>query len=112
MRQISNRQLFDIIEKRLVNDGSPRKIDHFAYFKTAEGRRKFVEEVIAEKFEVAEEMRAEEGASAAFPFGVHFQRIDAFQRDVIEGVTWKLEDLVAKYDGMYDGWGAMAGQRR
>ena len=112
MRQISNRHLFDVIEKSIANDGSAREIDHFAFFKTAEGRRKFVEEVTAEKFEIAEEMPKKKGAPDGFPYGVHFQRTDVLRRDVIEGVTWKLEDLAAKHEGMYDGWGAMAGRRR
>jgi uncharacterized protein (TIGR01619 family) len=110
LRQMMNSRMFDEIEKRVENSGAARMIDHAAFFKSAEARKQFVEEIARHSFIVGEQ-EVEQDAEP-FTFAVHFQRTDALQREAIDEVTMQLEDLAAKHGGRYDGWGALAGPKR
>ena len=76
-----------------------RQVDHWLYFKAAEDRAAFVEEVSQEGFSATVlEEKKEDGS-----FGILVQRNDA--PDEIDDVTWPLRELAAAHGGYYDGWG-------
>jgi hypothetical protein len=76
---------------------------HWAYFKSAEARARFAQELAKQGFVVINEFKPE-NPKPMFPFGLQFQRSDTVESRVINEVTLALEESVQEYDGEYDGW--------
>ena len=109
LERIGNRDVVDRLLKNGDDIEQPRKIDHFAVFKTILDRDRFLQYLSAAGFAVAEL-----GETAKADFSVEFNRID--RPDRIDDVTIALfraaKDNNGEYGGWgcgeYDGWGSVA----
>jgi hypothetical protein len=79
----------------------PRRVDHWAYFPTADTRDAFVAELRREGFDLA---LASDHASGELKYGAHLHRVDSAQLAEIHDVVMLLYAAAQRHDGDYDGW--------
>jgi hypothetical protein len=84
---------------------TPRPVQHWFYFRTAESRDQVKALLIVEGFEVDHEPDLENA------FGLVLLRTDAVDLDSIHKVTAPLTALAMQYEGQYDGWETMVIQK-
>ncbi|HEX5062229.1 MAG TPA: DUF695 domain-containing protein [Kofleriaceae bacterium] len=98
---MQDRRVTDALAERGDSLTAPRRIDHWAYFTTAEGRDQFVGDVKAAGFALE---RAAHVEGHELPFAAQFYRDDAAELEHIHDVVMLLFELAEKHDGDYDGW--------
>ncbi|WP_159108030.1 DUF695 domain-containing protein [Novosphingobium sp. MBES04] len=100
LQRIGNRDVID----RLLENGDhidrPRKIDHFAVFKTPTDRDQFARYILAQGYSVSQERDASEDE-----YGIEFDRTD--RPDQIDDITIDLYRNAKVSNGDYDGWGCV-----
>ncbi|KEO82798.1 DUF695 domain-containing protein [Tumebacillus flagellatus] len=84
---------------------TPRPVQHWLYFRTAEGREAVKNQLAAQGFTIEEESEHEQA------FVLSVTRIDAVDLGSIHNVTAPLTMLALENDGEYDGWETMVVQK-
>ncbi|GLQ97419.1 DUF695 domain-containing protein [Dyella mobilis] len=97
-QRISNRNLIDKLREHGDQIEAPRKIDHFAIFKTQSGSDGFVSYLRSNGYNISHTT----GASGE-QFDVAFDRVDQPSR--MDEVTIELHGAALGHNGEYDGWG-------
>ncbi|MDB4955723.1 MAG: Zn-dependent protease with chaperone function [Myxococcales bacterium] len=80
---------------------TPRSVQHWACFNTAQDRARFIAEAKSSGFESEEDDR-DPGESD--PFGVILTRTDRVDLESIHAVVMNLVTMANRYSGDYDGW--------
>ncbi|HEU4472850.1 MAG TPA: DUF695 domain-containing protein [Flavisolibacter sp.] len=80
---------------------TPRKVDHWLYFRDEKGRAAFASKA-REKGYAVEEQTAKGPASS--PYQLHLSRIDKVELGSITRLTLQLRKEANQYGGQYDGW--------
>ena len=102
-QRIQNRHVLEKLEKEGDRPAIPRPVHHWAYFKSDDGRARFVATAKGMGFS-ADTQDASEEADSEYPFGVMLARTDRVDWDTINHLTIELHRLAAALDGSYDGW--------
>jgi uncharacterized protein (TIGR01619 family) len=93
------------VVEALVRSGDPlvvpRRVDHFAYFSSAEDRKRFVSDVQSEGYEVAE---LGYDSDEELGFSVQFFRSETVELEMIHDAVMKLVMTAEEFSGLYDGW--------
>lgn len=79
----------------------PRKIDHYLYFKTKDGRASFSNFAKADLFSIEETSSVQ---NTAYPYLLKISRVDRVELNAITNLTLKLKTKAKEFDGEYDGW--------
>lgn len=95
---MQDRNLVDVLEEHGDVHSIPRRIDHWAYFRTPDARQAFVQDLIPEGFAL------EATSDDAKAFGAQVFRTDTVELDRIHEVVMKLFKLADQHGGNYDGW--------
>jgi hypothetical protein len=101
LQWISDRRVVTVLREAGDNPSTPRRVDHWAYFPTAEARDAFVGAVSAYDFEL--ESATDDGKGKR-TFGAHVYRTDPVELDHIHDVVMALFDAAEQHGGEYDGW--------
>ena len=90
---------------RLNAAGDPltkeRKIEHWAYFPTAEDRECYVKYVLKNNFIVEQK---DTTGSITYPFKLVFSRVEIPKLEPISKLTLSLREEAVRCKGEYDGW--------
>lgn len=87
------------LSSRGDNINTPRIIDHYAYFHTAQERDDFKAAVLGDGFQIGSETL---NLQSDAQWSIRFNRMDA--PSGITAVTVKLTHLAEQHNGKYDGW--------
>ena len=98
---MQDRRLTDLLAEKGDVLTTPRRVDHFAYFATADARDQFVAGAKEAGFSLE---RAAHVEGHALPFAAQIYRNDAVELEHIHDVVMQLLELAATHDGDYDGW--------
>jgi hypothetical protein len=98
---ISDRRIVTILREQGDSGSTPRRVDHWAYFPTAEARDAFVATVNADGFELD---GATSDGKGQRTYGAHVYRTVPVELDHIHDVVMALFDAAAQHGGEYDGW--------
>lgn len=98
---MDDRRVVQALADRGDDHASPRRVDHWARFATAEARDRFVRAAQDVGFAL---QRAAEIESDTRPFGAQLYRSDPVELEHIHDVVMELVELAAQDDGDYDGW--------
>lgn len=98
---MEDRRLVQVLREYGDTPSTPRRVDHWAYFSSAQARDAFVERAAREGF-VLETASHEEASER--PFGAHVFRVDPVELDHIHEVVMTLVDAAVAHGGSYDGW--------
>ena len=102
---ISDRKLVDQLRSHGDSLKAPRRVDHWVYFATREGRDAFEREMRARGFDVEQKSDTDVlGDPSALQFGVQIHRVDSVMLEDIHRVVVELSDLADANGGDYDGW--------
>jgi hypothetical protein len=80
---------------------APRKIDHWLYFASTNGRDCFIAYAKANKYKIE---LTEKTKDPELPYKLHISRIDKIDIASISKTTLKLKQQAVKCNGDYDGW--------
>lgn len=98
---MGDQAVLEQLEKAGDDMTTPRQLDHWAYFATAEDGKKFVREIQIENFQIVGVNKLDEGE---LPFQLQFFKKSNIDLDSIYKLTTHLRLLAKKYNGDYDGW--------
>lgn len=98
---MQDRRVTDALAERGDALTTPRRIDHWAYFATADARDQFVTDAKQAGFSLE---RAAQVERDELPFAAQLFREDAAELEHIHEAVMILYDLVAQHGGDYDGW--------
>jgi hypothetical protein len=102
LERIMNRRSLDKLRAAGDPLSAARKVGHWIYFKTKEGRKNFVFSAQDEKFDILE--AGEEAGVKDFTYSLHISRIDKVDYISMDKLTLHLWELALKNNGKYDGW--------
>lgn len=100
-RWMHDRRLTDVLAQDGESLATPRRVDHWAHFATAEQRDRFVVAATEAGFTL---QRAAEVTGKPLPFGAQLYREDAVDLEHIHDVAMQLVELAAGLGGTYEGW--------
>lgn len=103
-QQIHNEHVIGQLQRAGDSLFTPRPVDHYANFKTEEGRDAFIIAADAVGFETVS--RPDREGESVYPFAVGLMRISAVDPETIDQVTFEVFDLVREHQGEYEGWGS------
>ena len=98
-RWMADRRLVEVLVREGDALATPRRVDHWAHFATADARDQFVRAATELGFEL---QRSAEVSGDKLPFGAQIHRVDTVELDDIHEVVMQLVELAA--DGEYRGW--------
>ncbi|OJJ22173.1 hypothetical protein BKI52_09040 [marine bacterium AO1-C] len=98
---MSDRDVVMQLEKHGDNLESPRRVDHWVYFKNMDDLGRFSAEVAKLGFQTE---GINETNTGEHPYQLGVWREDAVELDSIYGVTSELRELAQQFNGAYDGW--------
>lgn len=101
MRFLGDARLVEQLEEAGDKLGTPRDVEHSAFFETADDRNAFVEAVTPLGFSVT---GTEDDADEDLPFGLELVRKHSVELDTVFAITSQLDELATGHNGMYDGW--------
>ncbi len=104
-RWMADRRLTEVLAQDGESLTTPRRVDHWAHFATAQARDEFVRGVLDVGFEL---QRAAEVAGKRLPFGAQVYRDDAVDLDHIHDVAMQLVAMAVGLGGEYEGWNTLA----
>jgi regulator of RNase E activity RraB len=99
-QRIGNRDVIGRLIKKGDRIDVPRKIDHYAVFRTEADRDAFARHIRSSGFRISEETIRDDGY-----FGIEFDK--SHQPSKIDDVTIDLYRAARKNNGDYDGWGCV-----
>jgi uncharacterized protein (TIGR01619 family) len=99
---IENRRILVALEEHGDDHSISRPVQHWAYFKSADQRAAFANEISSIGFEI--KTQTELGESDAFPYGISFVRDSTVDEESINNLVLDLVDRTTKHGGDYDGW--------
>jgi regulator of RNase E activity RraB len=97
MRWMTDRRVVEVLEDRGDIHSTPRRVDHWAYFPTAEARQSFVEAALQADFDLESIDDDERCCARVF-------RTDTVELEHIHAVVMILFELANQHGGDYDGW--------
>lgn len=100
-QSISNRSVLENLEKNGDNLSKAREVFHWIYFSNEIERKKYIDEVLKENFEVVEENYDKD---IELSFGLQIKRVDYVDYNNIDEYTLYLWQLAKNYNAEYDGW--------
>lgn len=100
-RWMNDRRVVEALAGHGDLSDQPRRVDHWAFFASADDRDRFVERAAAEGFALEGAPRNDEGD---LPFGAQLYRDDPVELEHIHAVVMILVELAEAHDGDYDGW--------
>jgi regulator of RNase E activity RraB len=104
--QVVNNQLIQTLKGRGDVLESAHRLDHTLFFKTREGRDRFVAAARQQGYVIGGEF--EDRDKRVIRFGVVVnQQLPRINLASMNQVVFRLIDLAAPFDGTYDGWGTM-----
>ena len=101
-QQINNNHLISRLEMAGDSLTVPRRVDHFANFKTEEDREAFVASASGHGYEAVS--RPERDPESDFPYAVGLLRVDPVDPETIDNITYELFELARQHEGEYEGW--------
>ena len=102
---MQDRRLVAVLEEHGDVGETPRRVDHWAYFPSAEARARFLAAAQAEGFVGEIEPEATDATPADPPrYCAHVYRLDAAELSYIHDVVMGLVELAEEQGGDYDGW--------
>jgi hypothetical protein len=107
LQRMFNRRVLDALASNGDVHETPRRVDHWLYFPTEEGRAACRETLAAIEFTVIDEHLHEEPGDD-MPFTLVVSRMDSVEMRTINGITLELARLAAQHGGRYDGWESAA----
>lgn len=97
---MGDRRITDLLRDEGDTLNTPRRVDHWAYFPTAEAAAGYTAEAKTIGFACEGAIEEDEHAS----FRTQLYRDDSVELDHIHGVVVELSDLADRHGGYYDGW--------
>lgn len=102
VQSILNRRVIDNLEKNGDKLTLPREVNHWIYFKTAEGREKYIAKVIEEGFKIENIDLVDRDSE--FKYQLRISRVDNVGYNEVDDYVLFLWELANERDGDYDGW--------
>jgi hypothetical protein len=103
LQRMLNRRVLDALAANGDVHEEPRRVDHWLYFSTADGRAACRETLLAIEFSLVDEHLHEDPADE-MPHTLVVSRVDSVEMRTINGITLELARLAAQHGGRYDGW--------
>jgi hypothetical protein len=97
-----DRRLVDTLTDHGDTLTMPRRVDHWAYFSSAEGRDAYVAAATAQGFSVQDVI--DDADYRGMAHGAQVHRVDSVRLDDIHAAVMVLHKLAATNGGDYDGW--------
>lgn len=104
-QQIFNRRVIEQLSDSGDTLTTPRPVDHFACFPSADERMSFIAAAKEAGCEVAGEEH-DEDPDTQFPYSVSLKKVSPVDLETIDEITFELFELARENGGEYDGWGA------
>jgi regulator of RNase E activity RraB len=104
-QQIYNRRVIEELSDSGDTLTTPRPVDHFASFPSAEERASFIAAAKEAECEVVSE-GFDEDEECDNPYSVALKRVSAVDPETIDEVTFELFEMAQNCGGEYDGWGS------
>lgn len=102
-----NQRVVEVLRDHGDTLKKPRDVIHWAYFKNAEARTAFVDQMTSAGFAVYTTSDPEDkDADAEFPFGAAVNRDDMVDHNSIDDTVWRVYNVAVTLGGNYDGWEA------
>lgn len=99
---IQNQRVIMNLDKHGNNSEKERKVDHWLYFASEDGRELFIKEVEAIGYQVSGKENLDEKEN---PYQLHIVRSDNTVWQNVNEYVWELITLAEPHNGIYDGWG-------
>lgn len=99
---MQDRRIVEVLQGHGDPLRTPRRVDHWIYFPTADSRNAFLGAVVREGFAI--EQTDDGDATVDVSFGARVHRIDVVELEHIHEVVMTLFRLAVQHDGDYDGW--------
>jgi len=97
-----NQQLFETLRKHNDHHATPRQVDFWAYFATAEERAKFLDAVTSQGYSLTSESTAP--TPSPLPFGCEFAIVTGIEPHAIAERCAALRAETDRLNGDFDGW--------
>ncbi|MDX2088420.1 MAG: DUF695 domain-containing protein [Kofleriaceae bacterium] len=98
---MQDRRVVDVLQDHGDRLSTPRRVDHWIYFRSSESRQAFIEAATPLGFAL---QGSSDHDDSARPFGVQMFRTDAVDLEHIHSVVMELFALAQRHTGDYDGW--------
>ncbi|HEY5928152.1 MAG TPA: DUF695 domain-containing protein [Kofleriaceae bacterium] len=98
---MEDRRLTDVLLEHGDPLTTPRRVDHWAYFASAEARDRYVTAAKQAGFALEQASQGEQGER---PFVAQLHRVDSVELEQIHDAVMRLHDLAKQEGGDYDGW--------
>ena len=102
LQSILNRRVIDNLEKNGDKLIQPREVNHWIFFKTPEGREKYIDKVKEKGFKIEDIDHAE--SDKEFKYKLRISRVDNVGHGDVDDYVLYLWELADELDGHYDGW--------
>ncbi len=96
-----DRRVVDVLQDHGALLSTPRRVDHWVYFRSAVSRQAFIDDATRVGFALQD---TSDDHDSARPFGVQVFRTDAVELEHIHSVVMELFALAQRHVGDYDGW--------
>ncbi len=100
MQWIQDRRVVDTLTKHGDTLTEPRRVDHWAYFRSEADRDAFCSHARERGFETLDT----EASESETPYGAQLRRQDSVRLEDIHELVMILHDLADDHRGHYDGW--------
>jgi uncharacterized protein (TIGR01619 family) len=102
LQKILNRRVVETLEKNGDKLIRPREVNHWIYFKTTEGREKYIEKVKEKGFKVDDIDNTD--SDKGFKYKLIISRVDNVGHGDVDDYVLYLWELANELEGDYDGW--------
>jgi uncharacterized protein (TIGR01619 family) len=102
LQSIINRRVIDSLEKNGDKLTQRREVNHWIFFKTTEGRERYIEKVKGKGFKIEDIGHTDRDND--FKYKLRISRIDNVGYSDVDDYVNYLSELADELDGDYDGW--------
>ena len=102
LQSILNRRVIENLEKNGDKLTQPREVNHWIFFKTTEGREKYIEKVKEKGFKIEDIDHADRDKELKYKLRI--SRVDNVGHGDVDDYVLYLWELADELDGDYDGW--------
>jgi uncharacterized protein (TIGR01619 family) len=102
LQSIFNRRVIENLEKNGDKLTEPREVNHWIFFRTTEGREKYIKNVKEKGFKVEDIYNADQDND--FKYKLRISRVDNIGHQDVDDYVFYLWELANELDGDYDGW--------